>query len=91
MKQPLKPNCVYVKAMVPINTDYYVNVGDYPYSTRNTYYTTIEVNKEDLPYTRYIKSLARENLTKQIAQKEWGNIRRWKSIDIDTQDIQIIK
>ena len=81
---------VNVKAMIPMDTEYYF-LDDSPYSTVKDYYTTIKIDEEDLKYERYLKTMARDNLIKQIAKNELGNIRVWKRISLDTIDIKIVK
>lgn len=80
---------MYVKAFIPKDTEYYVNGGDYPFLTKKTYYTTIDVEESDLNNEHWIKHLAKENLVKQIAKTELFTIKRWKQISLDLTDIKI--
>ena len=82
---------MFVKAMIPKGTQYVASFNDIPYQTDKDYYTTVDVKEEDLNNDGWIKHLAKENLIKHIAQKEFLNIRFWKKIWLDVADIQIIR
>ena len=82
---------MFVKAMVPKGTQYVASFNDTPYQTEQDYYTTVEIKESDLNNEHWIKHLAKGNLIKRIAQREFLNIRYWKSIWLDIVDIQIIR
>ena len=82
---------MYVKAFLSKNTQYVASFNDTPYYTEQDYYTTVDVKEQDLDNEHWIKHLAKENLTKRIAQREFLNIRYWKNIWLDITDIQIIR
>ena len=82
---------MFVKAMIPKGTEYVASFNDTPYQTEQVYYTTVEVDESDINDAYWIKHLAKENLIKRIAQREFLNIRYWKSIWLDIVDIQIIR
>ena len=80
-----------VKVFIPKNTDYYAFGSDVPYSTENDYYTTIQVEEENIDNEQLIKHLAKSNLQKTIAKMEFFAIERWQYIDINIVDLRIIK
>ena len=82
---------MYVKAFIPKGTEYVASFNDTPYFTEMDYYTTVDVEESDSKNDSWIKHLAKENLIKRIAQREFLNIKYWKSIWLDTVDIQIVR
>ena len=82
---------MYVKAFIPKGTEYVASFNDMPYKTYKDYYTTVDVQEQDLNNDHWIKHLARINLSKTIAQKEFVNIKLYKTIWLDACDIQIIR
>lgn len=79
---------MFIKAMIPKKTEYVASFNDTPYHTDKDYWTTVDT--EDTKNVHYIKHLAKENLSKQIATKEFCDIRYYKNIWLDVADIQII-
>ena len=80
-----------VKAFIPKGTEYVASFNDEPYKTDKDYYTTVDVEEKDLNNDHWIKHLAKQNLAKTIAKKEFVNIKLYKTIWLDTSDIQIIR
>ena len=80
-----------VKVFIPKNTDYYAFGSDVPYSTETAYYTTVQVEEENIDNEQLIKHLAKPNLQKTIAKMEFFAIERWQYIDISIVDLRIIK
>lgn len=82
---------MFVKAFIPKGTQYIASYNDYSYSTNQDYYTTVEVEEQDLENDQWIKHLAKANLVKTIAKREFGNYKYAKCIWLDLVDIQIIR
>lgn len=82
---------MFVKAYVAKGTEYVASFNDTPYVTDHDYWTTVKVEEQDIGNDHYIKHLAKSNLTKTIAQREFGNIKYHKSIWLDLVDIKIVR
>lgn len=82
---------MYVKAFIPKGTEYVASFNDTPYFTEMDYYTTVDVEEEDLGNIHWIRHLAKNNLIKTIAKKEFMNIKYWTRIWLDTVDIQVVR
>lgn len=82
---------MYIKAFIPKGTEYVASYNDRPYTTDKDYYTTVDVAEGDINNDHWIKHLAKTNLVKQIAIKEWLNIKVWKNIWLDLVDVQVIR
>lgn len=82
---------MYIKAFLPKGTEYVACFNDRPYATDKDYYTTVDVDESDIKNDHWIKHLAKTNLVKQIAIKEWCDIRCWKNLWLDLVDIQVLR
>ena len=80
---------MFVKTFIPKHTMYVASFNDTPYYTDKEYWTTVDV--EDTHNVHWIKHLARENLSKRIAQTEFCDIKYYKHIWLDVADIQIVQ
>ena len=83
-----------VKIFVPKNTEFYYK--GMLCETANDYYTTITLDTDNYEFsvrnptiTHWALSLALPNLMKQVAIKEWGTYKVWKSIMLDRCDLKI--
>ena len=82
---------MFVKAFIPKGTEYVASYNDCPYTTDREYWTSVKIEDQDIDNDHYIKHLARVNLTKTIAQREFGNYSFAKNIWLDVADIQIVR
>lgn len=78
------------KLHIPSGTRYYCSWTGYMESTWFEYWTTVQLEDSNVK-DQFIIWCGKANLMKQIAMKEYKDIRLWKRIEIDSLDIEVVR